>query len=407
MSALNKTEVNFATAPPELNGRMYGDFIFINRNLNDSIVSGSDELTLDTDLIDIDVSAGYGARIGQTAQEFTRLRDIERFWDASGNFILEAPQTISIIQGDGNKASITLFATDTIQTVVDKMNEAIYEGLKQKNVVDAGLRNNFVQYIANPNTGVLVENASVRGTFVISSAITGNNGKFAFVGNDAVINAFSLMTIQQAKESEFKVTVSDAHTSKVVDGGDGITITGNRLIGVIHPNVDVEFYSNANIMISGKTGDAGFRFSTDTTNTPYVTFVHIADRTMVLHIGANQKQDIGAGIGNMGAAALGINNILVSDNFKANESIGKLDRAIDTVSFQRSKLGAIQNRLEHTISNLSTTAENLTASESRIRDIDMAKEMMNFTRLSILSQAATAMLAQANQMPQAVLQLLR
>ncbi|HOQ17586.1 MAG TPA: flagellin, partial [Defluviitaleaceae bacterium] len=76
-------------------------------------------------------------------------------------------------------------------------------------------------------------------------------------------------------------------------------------------------------------------------------------------------------------------------------------------SKERSKLGAIQNRLEHTIKNLDTAAENLQASESRIRDVDMAKEMMNYTKLNILSQAAQSMLAQANQNPQIVLQLLR
>ena len=77
------------------------------------------------------------------------------------------------------------------------------------------------------------------------------------------------------------------------------------------------------------------------------------------------------------------------------------------MSAERSKLGAVQNRLEHTIKNLDTSAENLQAAESRIRDVDMAKEMMEFTKMSILQQAATAMLAQANMAPQSVLQLLR
>jgi flagellin len=137
------------------------------------------------------------------------------------------------------------------------------------------------------------------------------------------------------------------------------------------------------------------------------TYVHLADNTTVLHIGANQKQDIGTGIANMSARALGVNNILVMNNSLANEAIGKLDKAINMVSSERAKLGAIQNRLDHTISNLTTTSENLTAAESRIRDVDMAKEMMNFTKYQILTNAATAMLAQANQLPQSVLQLLR
>jgi flagellin-like hook-associated protein FlgL len=97
----------------------------------------------------------------------------------------------------------------------------------------------------------------------------------------------------------------------------------------------------------------------------------------------------------------------VSSHDKATAAISVIQDAIEAVSAERSKLGAYQNRLEHTINNLGTSSENLTAAESRIRDVDMAKEMMEFTKMNILSQAAQAMLAQANQQPQGVLQLLR
>ncbi len=99
--------------------------------------------------------------------------------------------------------------------------------------------------------------------------------------------------------------------------------------------------------------------------------------------------------------------LLVDTVEAANSAVTKIDNAITVVSNQRSNLGALQNRLEHTIANLGTSSENLTAAESRIRDVDMAKEMMEFTKNNILSQAAQAMLAQANQQPQGVLQLLR
>jgi len=97
----------------------------------------------------------------------------------------------------------------------------------------------------------------------------------------------------------------------------------------------------------------------------------------------------------------------VSEQASANSAITTINDALEAVSAERSKLGAFQNRLEHTIKNLDTSAENLQASESRIRDVDMAKEMMEFTKNNILQQAAQAMLAQANQAPQGVLQLLR
>ncbi|RKO66890.1 flagellin [Desulfofundulus salinus] len=102
-----------------------------------------------------------------------------------------------------------------------------------------------------------------------------------------------------------------------------------------------------------------------------------------------------------------VGGIDVSSQTAANTAIVAIQKAIDLVSAERSKLGAYQNRLEHTINNLGTASENLSAAESRIRDIDMAKEMMEYTKLSILQQAATAMLSQANQQPQMVLQLLR
>ena len=88
-------------------------------------------------------------------------------------------------------------------------------------------------------------------------------------------------------------------------------------------------------------------------------------------------------------------------------TLGDIEKAIEAIGTARAKLGAYQNRLEHTVNNLGTTTENLTAAESRIRDVDMAKEMMEFTKNIILNQAATAMLAQANQAPQSVLALLR
>ncbi|MBT9282451.1 MAG: flagellin [Hydrogenibacillus schlegelii] len=102
-----------------------------------------------------------------------------------------------------------------------------------------------------------------------------------------------------------------------------------------------------------------------------------------------------------------IGGIDISTQTAANAAITSIDNAIEKVSTERAKLGAYQNRLEHTINNLGTASENLSAAESRIRDTDMAKEMMEFTKNSILAQAAQAMLAQANQVPQGVLQLLR
>lgn len=124
-------------------------------------------------------------------------------------------------------------------------------------------------------------------------------------------------------------------------------------------------------------------------------------------IGANQSQNISLTIKTMNAKALKIDSVKIDTATKSGSAIKTINDAIESVSKTRSGLGAVQNRLEHTINNLGATSENLTAAESRIRDTDMAKEMMDFTKNNILTQAAQSMLAQANQQPQGVLSLLQ
>ncbi|EST55409.1 flagellin [Brevibacillus panacihumi W25] len=133
----------------------------------------------------------------------------------------------------------------------------------------------------------------------------------------------------------------------------------------------------------------------------------IEDSSLTYQIGANSSQTMRVSIEDMSASALHIDGLKVDSASAAEASISAINKAIEDVSTQRAKLGAFQNRLEHTINNLGAASENLSAAESRIRDVDMAKEMMDFTKNNILTQAAQAMLAQANQQPQGVLQLLR
>ena len=133
----------------------------------------------------------------------------------------------------------------------------------------------------------------------------------------------------------------------------------------------------------------------------------ISGKAMEFQIGANENQTSSLSIGDMRTAALGVDGLNLSTQSSAQSAITTIDAAIKLVSDERGKLGAVQNRLEHTSNNLSTSSENMSAAESRIRDVDMAKEMMEFTKNNILNQASTAMLAQANQQPQGVLQLLQ
>ena len=130
---------------------------------------------------------------------------------------------------------------------------------------------------------------------------------------------------------------------------------------------------------------------------------------LTFQIGANGVEDqrVTLNVNDMSSSAIGVANADVSTQDAANAAIDMIDAAVKTVSMQRAGLGALQNRLEYTVNNLTTTNENLTAAESQIRDTDMATEMINYTKNNILQQASQAMLAQANQQPQAILQLLQ
>ncbi|MGE5380683.1 MAG: flagellin [Methylocystaceae bacterium] len=337
---------------------------------------------------------------GDLATLSTRLQDIESFWDKSGNLLLSEPQKLTLVQGDGKKAEVTIFATDTIQSVIDKMNDAIANDLGQAALVGATNADKFVSFVTNPTkTGL----ESVDGTFVIRSAVAGDPGKISVIASEDMLKALGLTTIQDSSNTKFNLNVTDAHTDDII--AKDVSIDGNLLVGVIHPNVDVEFDINTGIEAIWNNVTKTFDLAGGAQNKES-TFIHIADATMVFQIGANPLQDVGAAIGDMRAQALGVSNILVTDREHAADALTKIDAAIGRVSSERSKLGALQNRLEHTINNLSVAAENLTAAESRIRDVDMAKEMMAFTKYNILTQAGTAMLAQANTLPQSVLQLL-
>ena len=133
--------------------------------------------------------------------------------------------------------------------------------------------------------------------------------------------------------------------------------------------------------------------------------------TFTFQIGANSGQTLSVSVSAMdGKSLLGTDSTkfqLSTDGKNSGNMINQIDTAIATVSSQRATLGAVQNRLEHTINNLTATSENLSDANSRIRDVDMAEEMMTFTKSNILSQAATSMLAQANAMPNSVLSLLQ
>ena len=166
------------------------------------------------------------------------------------------------------------------------------------------------------------------------------------------------------------------------------------------PDGDVTLYANKAVTgISGALASgAGV----------YKDAVSSTGEGLTFQIGANGVEDqrLTVNVDDMSAKALGVDNVSVAKQDDANAAINKIDDALKKVSTQRAKLGAVQNRLEHTVNSLNTANENLSAAESQIRDTDMATEMIKYTKSNILQQASQSMLAQANQQPQGVLQLL-
>lgn len=150
------------------------------------------------------------------------------------------------------------------------------------------------------------------------------------------------------------------------------------------------------------------RFSSTTEfNTKKLISGSLATTAMTLQVGANGGQVIAFTITTATATSLGVSGIAVNTQASANAAIASIDTAITSISSERAKMGALQNRLERTISNLNSQSQNLQESESRIRDTDVAKETISLTRLQILQQAGVAAQSQANSAPQVVLSLLR
>ena len=377
---------------------------------NGTVYEGDIILTTDSDFEEVADGAEDEAKfasftaayIGKTATLDTKLRDLNTFWNSSGVFMLDTPQTITINQGDGKTATVTIYGTDTIRELQDKFNAAIGTDLGQAQYVDGSGASKFCTFVEEGKQdpqGL----ETVPGTFIFRSILPGSNGDLTFTGDEDLINTFALNVVQESSTAAFRASIYDAHTGTPI--ATNVKVSDNKLIGVLHENVDIEFDATANIKAAWSEQEKNFILTPD--DETYEAIIHLVDSSTVFQIGANEGEDIAIDIGNMSAGSLGVTNINVSTRETASHSIGLIDAAINKVSSQRAKIGAYQNALEYTSENLTTTMTNLTAAESRIRDADMAKEMMNFVKLQILNQSGTSMLAQANQLPQSVLSLLQ
>ncbi|MEQ2697293.1 flagellin [Hungatella hathewayi] len=263
----------------------------------------------------------------------------------------------------------------------------------------------------------------------------------AFTGADsaAKTNVSSLTSAKAVQAStatadgKFKVSAKKAgvdsrvftFTSSTGTTATGVTVAGNGNIGIalaanktytsddINKMLEDAGVTDAEVTFEGSMSSAEIAGLTAGGANGVFTLANgsglSAGGGLMLQIGDTNDSynQLELGIGDMHVNALDLDSVDISTRDGASAAMAKIKTAINTVSTSRGKLGAIQNRLEHTINNLGVTTENITSAESRIRDVDMAKEMMNYTKNSVLVQSAQAMLAQANQQPQSVLQLLQ
>ncbi len=323
-------------------------------------------------------------------------------------------QTVGI--GAGTAAETTLTVN-----YVDEHGKAQTETITYTGAVDAGdnLKAITEAMAGNEKLSALFDIKEGTDAVDITSKTAGNLAKIVSVSsNDTKTTAVGTTSAANGKNATKTVEAG------TVAKGDKLTVAGktyefydpsDETSKVADGNIAVALGadadgSNANLLAALKK-EGGLKEVTYDTDEDTFTFSNIDElgKDLTFQIGANGSSDqqVTLNVGDMSSTGLNINGISVGSQDSANAAIAAIDNAINTVSGTRADLGALQNRLEHTVNNLGVTSENLTAAESRIRDVDMAKEMMEYTKNNILTQAAQAMLAQANQQPQGVLQLLQ
>jgi len=323
-----------------------------------------------------------------------------------------AVQSSNDTNTDGDRAEIQK-EVNQLNDEIDRISNTTQ--FNTKNLLDGSMGAGVTTSVANVNTNKSIAVGSGATAVASGSLLTALADKS---GNSVGIATGDIINISYVKDgatisSSYTVTATSAMSDLVAQmGGSGADAYGGVASGMTITAVASGFAGAVNgLTLSVKSSGGTTRASATNALSSFTETTQAAnsraDGQATLQIGANTSQNMQVSIENMGTAALGVKGLKVGNQGQANVAITVIDNATQKVSAERSKLGAVQNRLEHTINNLGTSSENMTSAESRIRDVDMAKEMMMFTKNNILSQAAQSMLAQANQQPQGVLQLLQ
>ena len=344
------------------------------------------------------------------ATKDTKLSDLTQFTNADGVNILANTQELTIYN-QGKSTTIYLEQDDTIEDFDKKLTAALIElGLGANESTSSGrtINESLIRYVSKEGVensdsykATAGTNESVPGTFIIQTAALGTDSELVFTGDQNLMNALGLAPIQEGINSSIDVTVTDAHTGKFI-GSDNINDGKARNI---IDGIDITIEQDAGV--EPVWNDSTKRFEFNATNKVSIAYLHLVDNRTELQIGANQGQTLNISVGQLDTTGLEIDDVYVMDMELSQRSITKIDKALEILSATRATVGAQMNRLEYTISNLETARENLTAAESRIRDLDIAEETTNLTKNQILVQSATSMVAQANKIPQQALALLQ
>ncbi|QUL54554.1 flagellin [Paenibacillus tritici] len=285
-----------------------------------------------------------------------------------------------------------------------------------KNLLDGSMGSAVNADGANINKNASLKNslgAAIVSTTVLTNLTDKNGNNLGITSNDSITISYvkdgTTVTNTFAVSAALTIAALGTTDGAAADANQGLTISAGAAVVTAANAGTVGAVNGLTITIKDASGNVRTAATNALSSFSETTAAanKRTDGTANFQIGANTGQSMNLSIEDMGASALGVKGLQISTQSQATVAIKVIDQATQKVSSERSKLGAVQNRLEHTINNLGTASENLTAAESRIRDVDMAKEMMSQTKNNILAQAAQAMLAQANQQPQGVLQLLR
>lgn len=291
-------------------------------------------------------------------------------------------------------STITISAADAEQLgIMDKLANGFVQGDKDKTKAISG----FSLYHTATGTAVTFDLTDAEGdTANIAAYTTTDDREVADMveiqGFEASVNAQLKTASVNARLDAVNGSLAFTSTRVGQENVSGADPIQSKITLAVSDQDALDKFGLANGTAKG-SGDTNFR-------------LHVVDNKPKFQIGADAGQNMQISMGDMSSKALGIDKLDMTNVDGAQSALGKLNKALDTISAERSKLGAFQNRLEYSISNLRNTSSNLTSAESRIRDADIAMEMIEFTRNQIVSQSGTAMLAQANMVPQSVLSLL-